>query len=512
MLALDVSVNRAHREVESMLEFCRWGLLLALLGSAPEEKPAPLADVYEIAQVDGSRVGVLHTTIVRHDKDGKQLLATATLDLTLKRYGSVVRLRREEGSIETPEGKVLAVFLRQGQAGGRQLLLTGVVRNDKLHVKIDGGRLERQLDWSDDVIGLRQQERLFATRKPRPGDKFTFLRFEPTYNNVLTVRAEVKDREKVDLLGTKKSLLRVELTPDKLTAPGQTVLPPKSVVWLDDDFVPVRRQIEMDGLGTMILTRTTREKALIGDTKPGADVGARSLIPLNKAIPRPYDTQSIRYRVTVKGDDDPATMLARDDHQEVLDVKGNTFDLLVHPARIAGKGEKSRIGGEYLASCRYIDCNNATIEELAHRAVGAEKDPWKKSLRIERWVKAALRTDNTAALGPASAAAKSLRGDCRHHALLTAALCRAEGIPSRTAIGLLYVYKGGPVLGFHMWTEVAIDGRWLGLDSTLGKGGVSAAHVKITDHSWDKVESLTPLLPVARVLGRVRFEVIRVEK
>jgi transglutaminase-like putative cysteine protease len=149
---------------------------------------------------------------------------------------------------------------------------------------------------------------------------------------------------------------------------------------------------------------------------------------------------------------------------------------------------------------------------LARKAVLTEKDPWKKALRIERWVKGAIRTDNSAALVPASQAAKTLRGDCRHHALLTAALCRATGIYSRTAIGLLYVYKGGPVLGFHMWTEVNIGGRWLGVDSTLGKGGVSAAHVKINDHSWSGVESMTPLLPVSRVLGKVRFEVVRIEK
>jgi hypothetical protein len=106
--------------------------------------------------------------------------------------------------------------------------------------------------------------------------------------------------------------------------------------------------------------------------------------------------------------------------------------------------------------------------------------------------------------------ARDLRGDCRHHALLTAALCRAAGLPARTAIGLLYVYNGGPKLGFHMWAEVCVDGQWLGLDSTLGKGGVSATHVKITHHSWHEVGSLTPLLPVARVMGKLRVEVLSV--
>jgi hypothetical protein len=45
----------------------------------------------------------------------------------------------------------------------------------------------------------------------------------------------------------------------------------------------------------------------------------------------------------------------------------------------------------------------------------------------------------------------------------------------------------------------------------LGKGGVSGAHVKISDSSWHDTASLTPLLPAARVLGKLRVEVLRSE-
>jgi transglutaminase-like putative cysteine protease len=488
----------------------RWCVLLCLCTAsavgAAAEPDRPLEETFETVLVDGSRVGSMHTTVHRHDNDGKQLRITATLDLTLRRYGSMVQLRREEGSVESPDGKLLAVFMRQGQVGGRQLVLTGVLEDGKLHVKIDGGRIERRLRWSDEVLGLRQQERLFAHKKPKPGDKLTFLRFEPTYNAVLTVRVEVKERESVDLLGTRKSLLRIEMTPDKLEATGISLRPARVVWWLDDDFVPLRRQTELEGLGTLLLVRSTRDKALAAGTGK-LDIGTRSLIPLNRGIARPYDTRSVVYRVTVQREDDPTGLLVRDGHQEVRNVKGDSFELHVHPVRLESATGSVKAADEYLASCHFIDSDDARIKDLARRAVGDEKDPWKKAVRVERWVKGMMRTDNSAALVPASQIARSFRGDCRHHALLTAALCRAEGIPSRTAIGLLYVYRGGPALGFHMWTEVCIDGRWLGLDSTLGKAGVSGAHVKISNHSWTGTQSLTPLLPVSRVLGKLRISV-----
>jgi transglutaminase/protease-like cytokinesis protein 3 len=123
-----------------------------------------------------------------------------------------------------------------------------------------------------------------------------------------------------------------------------------------------------------------------------------------------------------------------------------------------------------------------------------------------------MRADNAVAMGPAGDVARQLRGDCRQYALLMAALCRAEGIPARTALGLLYVEKGRrPLMGFHMWTEVWIEGQWLGLDATLGQGGVSAAHVKISDQSWHATQSLTPLLPANRILGKMNIRVLSVE-
>jgi hypothetical protein len=69
-----------------------------------------------------------------------------------------------------------------------------------------------------------------------------------------------------------------------------------------------------------------------------------------------------------------------------------------------------------------------------------------------------------------------------------------------------------PVFGYHMWTEVYVQGQWLSLDATLGKGSIGAGHIKITDHSWHDTRSLAPLLPVMRVmLGKPAIEVVQVD-
>lgn len=501
------------RRIARMLLFV--GLGLALVGSVQADSSGEVVEeIWESAAIDGVRVGFLHTTVRRLDTEfGKRLRAAAALELTFKRNNALLRLRRESGTEETNDGKVVGVFMRQGQEGGRELVLSGTMEDGRMHVRIDNGRIDRRLRWSEDIVGLYGLEHSFAQRKPKEGERWKLKRYDPTYNAVVTLQVAVKEREEIG--GSPRGkLLRVELTAEPLEAPGIKVQPPPEVWWLDEKFVPVRRQMELEGLGKLILTRTTRQAATTPTTGGRTlDIGLRSLLPLNRTLDRPYATRAVVYRLTLRGDRDPASALVHDAHQEIRAVRGDTFELLVHPVRRPERRPNAAAAPkEYLESCHFIDSADARVKELARRAVGDERDAWGKAKRIESWVKQNMRVDQTVELGPASVVARQLRGDCRQFALLTAALCRAEGIPSRTAIGLLYVEKGRrPMMGFHMWTEVCIDGQWVGLDATLGLGGVSGGHVKISEHSWHDTSSLTPLLPVSRVLGKMTIAVVSEE-
>src|SRR5262245_49413675 len=326
---------------------------VACLGAA--ETPRPLEETYDIALLDGTRVGVCHTTVSKHDDKDSQRRICSALDLNLRRFGAPVKLRMQQGSIETTRGKILAVFMSQNPGGGKKLTLSGVVLDDdKLHVKIDDGRIERRVRWSAEVLGLTQQEALFASKKPKVGDKFSFQRYEPIYNMVLTVRVEVKPREEVVVLDKKVKLLRVEMTPDELKASNATVKPPRAIWWLDESFAVVRKQTELDGLGTLTLIRTTKEKALAGSSAPAIDVGRRSLVALNGAIAKPLATPALAYRVAVRDAEDAASLFVADGHQSIKNAKGGTFDLHVHPVR-AGESGKEKASAEYLAASHFID-------------------------------------------------------------------------------------------------------------------------------------------------------------
>ncbi len=486
--------------------------LTVLFGIGAEPSGKLIEDTWEVAHLDGVKVGALHTT-VRADADDKLLQTTADFELSLRRGNALLRLRMEQGTKETRSGAVVAVSMRQEQ-GQRQLVLAGRLEEEKMHVLIDGGRIDRRLSWSDDVAGLYRRAHLFQERKPKAGDKFDLRTYDPEVNAIVTLRVAVKDREDVNVLGTHRMLQRVDLVPDKLVGPGFSVQRPTTVVWLDDAFVPVRRQVEFDGLGAVILTRTTSAVATAAPGEAPAritDVNARNLVPLNRTIPAARTARAAVYRVTLRDDPDPVSAFASDGHQEVQNVRGQSLEVHVHPLRpVSARTAAAAPRPEYLGSSHFIDCEAAIFRDMARRAAAGETDAWRKAQRIERWVKVNMRIDNAAAFAPASEVARTLRGDCRQYALLTTALIRAEGVPARTALGLVYVEKSGrPYLGFHMWTEVWIDGQWRGLDACLGPVGVG--HIKVSDHSWHDTSSQTPLLPVARVLGKMTIEVVRVE-
>jgi transglutaminase-like putative cysteine protease len=244
----------------------------------------------------------------------------------------------------------------------------------------------------------------------------------------------------------------------------------------------------------------------------GSEISERQLIYLNRSIPRNPD--NVVYRITLPDDKDPATSFARDDRQQVKNAQSKSFELHVKAIRRPDSPSKeAKAGDEFLKSNYFINCDDEKVQELAREAVGGEKDPWRQSQKIERWVREHMKIQNySEAMATADHVARTLEGDCTEYAMLAAAMCRAVGVPSRTAIGLIYaVMDRRPTLAYHMWSEVWIEGQWLALDATLGLGSVGADHLKITDHSWHGVQSVVPLLPVTRViLAKPEVEVLQI--
>lgn len=481
-------------------------LVVVPLLSPAQDAGRVAREAREAVTLDGASVGVVRSLVRGLDAGKRQHLQE--MKLSLRRGTATVELRQEWGVEEDAAGKVVSVFLRQYQGSKLALEVTGSVdpkSPDRLDMVKDGKQSFR-VAWRDEV--WRPGDLSVAPGKGgwQPGDRQTVRLFEPTYCAVATYTATAQEREQMNVEGKLVSVLPLNLVPEPLVGGNQRVTLPVVRWWLDDAGRVVRREMDMPGLG--MLTLRCGDKGSAG--APAVNLLERGLIPLDKLVARPLRAAAARLRVTLKDIPDAATAFVSDEHQTVRELQPGVLDVVIHPVGDQVRNEPAP-AKEYSVPSQYLDYEDRAVQALRAKMGTGPRDLWQRAQARATWVRTNLRPDNAAEFGPASKIAQELRGDCRHAALLTAALCRADGVPARTAIGLVYVERNRkPFLGFHMWTEAYIDGAWRGLDGSPGIGGVGVLHLKVTDTSWARDANLVPLQPALRLVGKMNAEVVQI--
>ena len=503
------------------------GLILAVPALAQQQPAGKLvSETWDAAYLEGARAGYVHTTTREFMVGGDKVLRTVQeLKLSVRRFGQRADMLAEKMTDETPSptGFLLGVHFRMMAGQDTQLELHAPVEDGNFLIDLSGGAVAGpqkafKIPWDKDIVGLVREENLLKDRKVKAGDSFSYRLFEPSVVRVAKVQVDVKDEEKVTLSGGERILLRVEAKPERIA----DVQLPTQTLWVDNNRRLVASDVLMPGLGKLHLERTTKEIAtIVPNPAKLPDIGQIQALPLDFRLPFPPHGQStIVFRISLpedKGDDVTTAFSKGDGRQEIKNVEGKKFDLYIHADRKPDpNGKNGKVPDEYIKSNFFLTSDDPKVQELAKQAVGKETDPWRQALKIERWVHNNMKTvDFSIAMAPASEVARNLAGDCTEFSMLTAAMCKAVGIPARTAIGYIYYEDPRnrlPMLGFHMWTEVMINGGWQGLDATLGLGGAGSAHIKITDHSWYETRSLAPLLPVMRIMSaKPKIEVLKIE-
>ncbi|MDE3217305.1 MAG: transglutaminase domain-containing protein [Gemmatimonadota bacterium] len=142
-----------------------------------------------------------------------------------------------------------------------------------------------------------------------------------------------------------------------------------------------------------------------------------------------------------------------------------------------------------------VESDNRSIQVLAKRLRGGERDPRVVAERINRWVHDSLRKRISFGVPDALQVLRARSGDCNEHTQLYIALARAAGIPARAVAGLAYV---NGKFYYHAWPEVYL-GRWVAVDPTFGEFPADAAHVRFVVGGLARQVELVHLIGVLRV-------------
>lgn len=416
---------------------------------------------YMAILLQGKKVG--HAVHIRSVEDNK-VTTTERFSMTLGRGGQAVSVMSQETHVETPDGKPISFEMAMTTSGVEQKT-TGTVQEGKVTIsrQVMGQAQQQTIDWPEGALlneGLRlvQEEKGLA-----PGTTYKVDIFRPDMMMSIPAEITIGEKMKVDLFGRVLDLTETKTT---MFVQDQEIM---MTGYVDDQLKAKKMLVPMMG---MTLEMVACDKAFAMREDDIVDF-------LEKlSITSPVKLMNLRTAESASYLLEPTT----EKKLELIESSSQTVEqtpdgILVTVKRIEPdkniqfpyKGNDPQVL-EALEATDYLQCKDETIAEMAKRAIGSTEDAGEAAYQIEAFVDGYI-TQKDLSVGYASAAevAQSRQGDCSEHAVLTAAMCRAVGIPARIVCGVVYAdsfLSKQSIFGGHMWVEVYLNGLWVGLDST----------------------------------------------
>jgi hypothetical protein len=446
------------------------------LGDEHEEK-------YYAIFVDGKKIG--HSVLTR-SVTGEKVTTTHDMNMSIVRAGATLPIVMSEKYIETVEGGPLGFETVQDMSGMGMKVSGRIMPSGQAKVVIEamGTSQETIIDYPAGALMLEGLDLLIKKKGLSEGTSYEVSVFSPTMLSAMKAKVRVGPLAEVDLLGRVVSLTEVKTTLETLMGSVE------SVDYYDEEFNSLKAVVPVAGMKIELIAC---DKSFALSENDVVDFFEKTIVR-SPAVLKDIDSKkSATYHLLPKGGKE--LEIIRDDNQKTEEGEGGRVLVTVEPVR-AAQGVKFPYKGEDAAAVealkpsRYVQSDDERIASLAKEAVGDSKDAAKAVKRIEKFVANYINEKNLS-VGYATAVevAASKEGDCSEHAVLTAALCRAVGIPARVAAGVVYVdefigFSGGIFAG-HAWAQAYIGGKWVGLDATGGARSFGPGHITLSVGNGD---------------------------
>ncbi|MDA0803387.1 MAG: transglutaminase domain-containing protein [Planctomycetota bacterium] len=496
---------------------CATAAVLALALQAIASGPS---DDWYLVTLAGQPCGFMHawqSEIAPHGDQPALLEIGQEVLMRMGRAGETVTVRTKQTSRERFAGEqhassaLMVSAHMEAELGGTPMVTTWTFAGDKVLERVDAVRRK----------GQRESAVPLGEWLPPGAAQMTAESQRAAGAESITVKT-------LDF----EAGLRVATLTSKRVAAGEIVLSGAAVpvTWwtttsdlnsfaLSEAFGPdgtlVQSKLPME-IGEIIMTRSTKESVLrqvSSSTAP--DLLLRSLTPIVGSSARAIAQSSEATYLVSKA-------VPGSSHQQVVANDGSTWRINVRATAPLAKDlqpvptltEEARAA--CLESTALIDCDDERVRRATTKTLeGAPPDNTAhRAELLRRSVYAILRRkDLASALASASDAIVSRAGDCTEHAVLLAAMLRADGIPSRVACGVVSAesFAGQrDVFAWHMWTQAWIDGRWVDLDATLPDRAFHPGHIlcSVTPLSGGVMDPA--IVELTAIIGSLKIEVVDV--
>ncbi|MBM3330692.1 hypothetical protein FJY68_02430 [candidate division WOR-3 bacterium] len=430
--------------------------LAAGCGGAMAPKPgSDSAETWLSSTIQGQKVGY---SVYRFDQHPDGYRFESYIRMTLAMQGKEQRVQSHSEAYTGPD-LALQSFTFTFSSQDRSFGVRGRVVGDTLWVEAPGGSEERSLTVAGPVYPSSALGRYVVVRKLLKDSTYQVPVFDAAVMGVSLAQVKVLGREKVKAGGQEYDALKFTTRMAKSTVTS----------WVDDKGMAI---VEASAPGIRS-ERTAADQVLKAEPEgQKLDVLTMFRVPVDTSIPDGAKVSSLK--LEIEGID-PKQYALSGPGQQVLStnpllVQINTPELPTEPVALPIAAES-----EYLQPSVTIQSDAPEVKAKLKEAIGDEKDGVAAARKLVSWVFTVVEKQPTASFPNALDVLKTMKGDCNEHAVLFAALARAAGIPTQTAVGLLYM---NGAFYYHAWNEVYV-GKWIPVDATFGEFPASALHLKL---------------------------------
>ena len=460
---------------------------------------------WDALYISGSKAGYASTTTRPAEIQGVDVVRVEQFqEITVVRAGQPSTMRFHLVSVENESGE-LREFESRIEMGPTPTITRGKVENGRLHITNSvAGRVEKSsIALPHATGGFNAIEQSLIREPMKIGEQRTITALMPVMNAVASIQLSAVALEPAQLLDGTQELLKIE----SVTAVGASKLP--ATYWLSKSGEPLKTLMPVMNMETF---RTTEAVAKSESAGPAFDLLENSIVKVDRAIERPFQTTQAQYRLRLNSGN-PAEFFASSAAQQVKATANGTAEVIVQAVRPDVPQTVPREEPPADAARtpnNLIQSDDPVVADMAKELAPSAADSWDVAVAAEKLVYDTIEEKGFGqALASAADVAKTREGDCTEHAVFLAALLRAREIPARVATGLVYSAAHGG-FAYHMWTEAWIKDRWIPLDATLGRGGIGATHLKMSDSTLSAETAFDLSLQVAQIIGQLSIEVVEV--
>jgi Transglutaminase-like superfamily len=430
-------------------------LYLAPVVACADAYPTPVETTWMTVLLNGRKIG--HEEIQRQ-QIGNTVTTTQTLVMDIQRDKKSVPYTNISRSVETVDGKPLS-FSMDTTISTTSNKIEGKRLSDgqlQLSTTVAGDTRQSITTWPTDAVLVEGQRIAMVAASQHPGSHYKLPVYNQSSQQVMNLAIDVLGNEQVALPDHVETLSHQRETLESANA--------KQIVdlWLDEQGNIRKGSLSFFG----------KPLEMIACDEACADASTQSLNMMDSATvdsPRLItqemlkDFLSYRIHVTNKAVMKP---FIDTDEQATFDLGNGDWQINVYRSQIDMQEPPTPADTQPNA---WLQSDSPEIKQLAAIATGNAENKMHVMGNLSAFVSKYL-SHRGLNIGYASAVDVAIdrKGDCAQFAVLLAAMARAEGIPARVVVGMLYTDQYDNkfrVFVPHAWVIAWLGDRWRSFDA-----------------------------------------------